>query len=420
VVSPVRLPVKGSSLETPARARLRAADVDPSDWQDWRWQLRHRLTSAADLEQLVDLTEEERAGLALAPDLFRVGLTPYYASLMDPTRSDCPVRKQVIPTGNEGTSTAGELVDPLGEDHLSPATGLVHRYPDRVLLLAVDRCAIYCRHCNRRRLVGREESPISREDLERALDYIRSHRQIRDVLISGGDPLCLSTDKLEWVVSQVRSIRHVEIIRLGTRVPVCLPMRVTDELTAMLRRYHPLYVNTHFNHPKELTDEARAACERLVDAGIPVGNQTVLLRGVNSSQRVLRRLFRQLLRVRVKPYYLFQGDPVVGTDHLRTPVAKGIELLEGLRGHVTGMAIPHLVIDAPGGGGKLPIAPSYVLAWGEKKVVVRNYEGRVVEYPEPAERDCACTYDDVYFAGDEDDDGLGVPLAGPAGHFARG
>jgi lysine 2,3-aminomutase len=382
-----------------AREPLLRGEVPEAAWSDWRWQLRRRLTTLADLERVVALTDEERAGIAAAPGLFRIGITPYYAALMDPRDPSCPVRMQVVPVGAEATLADGESIDPLGEEALSPVPAIVHRYPDRVLLLALDRCAIYCRHCNRRRLVGQDDGVITRAALEQALDYLRATPAVKDVLISGGDPLTLSTEKLEWIVSSVRAIPHVEIIRIGTRVPVCLPMRVDAELTSMLRRYHPLYVNTHFNHPKELTAEARRACEALVDAGIPVGNQAVLLRGVNSSARILEELFRGLLRVRVKPYYLFQGDPVSGTDHLRTPVAAGIAIVEQLRGRVTGMAQPHLVIDAPGGAGKVPIGPSYLLSWAPDHVTVRSWEGKIVDYPEPRERDCTCRYDEVWLRG---------------------
>jgi lysine 2,3-aminomutase len=262
-----------------------------------------------------------------------------------------------------------------------------------VLLLALDRCAIYCRHCNRRRLVGQDDGVISTQQLEAAIDYIRRTPQIRDVLISGGDPLTLSTEKLEWIVSSVRAVEHVDIVRIGTRVPVALPMRIDDELVNMLKRYHPLYINTHFNHPKEVTEEAIAACNKLADAGIPLGNQTVLLRGINSEAPIIERLNRLLLKMRVKPYYLFQGDPVQGTDHLRTPVGAGMEIMERLRGRITGMGIPQLVIDAPGGGGKIPIGPNYLLTWGPQQLTLRNYENKVVTYVEPAERDCRCSYE---------------------------
>ena len=380
-------------LHRPAPKARRREDVAAAEWSDWRWQLRHRLTQLADLEAFVELTDDERRGVALAPELFRVGITPYYASLMDRARADCPVRMQVIPLGKEERVARGEYVDPLGEDGLSPAPSIVHRYPDRVLLLALDRCAVYCRHCNRRRLVGQDDGVISVPRLQEALDYVRRTPQIRDVLISGGDPLTLSTEKLEWIVSSVRAIEHVDIVRIGTRVPVALPMRIDDELVNMLRKYHPLYINTHFNHPKEVTGEAIAACNKLADAGIPLGNQTVLLRGVNSDAAIIERLNRLLLRMRVKPYYLFQGDPVQGTDHLRTPVGAGIEIMERLRGRITGMGIPQLVIDAPGGGGKIPIGPNYLLAWGNSELTLRNYENKIVTYVEPQERDCTCSYD---------------------------
>jgi lysine 2,3-aminomutase len=383
-------------LPSPTVARhppLCKQEVTEAEWNDWGWQLRRRLTCAADLERFVQLTDDERRGVALAPSLFRLGVTPYYAQLMDRDRPDCPVRRQVIPVAAEAGVSAGEYVDPLGEDRLSPAPSIVHRYPDRVLLLALDRCAVYCRHCNRRRLVGQDDGVISRQELEAALDYIRRTPQIRDVLISGGDPLTLSTEKLEWLVSSVRAVEHVDIVRIGTRVPVCLPMRIDDELVSMLKKYHPLYINTHFNHPKEVTDEARAACARLADAGIPLGNQTVLLRGINSDGAVIERLNRALLKMRVRPYYLFQGDPVTGTDHLRTPVSCGLEIMEHLRGRISGLGIPHLVIDAPGGGGKIPIGPNYVLGWGPGRVTLRNWERREVTYIEPEERDCSCTYD---------------------------
>jgi lysine 2,3-aminomutase len=384
----------------PPPPSLRQKDVPAAQWNDWRWQLQHRVTTLAELARYVELSPAEQQGMAAAGSLFRVGITPYYLSLIDPVHPFCPVRMQVIPTADEIEKQAGEYRDPLGEDALSPRTGLVHRYPDRVLLLALDRCAIYCRHCNRRRLVGGEE-PIAKDDILRAVEYIRAHDEIHDVLISGGDPLTMSTDKLDWLLGLLRAIPHLDYIRIGTRVPVCLPMRITDELCAMLRRYHPLYINTHFNHPKELTAEAKLACERLVDAGIPVGNQAVLLRRVNSSAKTLEALFRGLLRMRVRPYYLFQGDPVYGTDHLRTPVAAGMEIMDQLRGWVTGMAMPQLALDAPGGGGKIPIGPNYLLSMGVEKIRLRNYEGKLVEYVEPHERDCSCPYEAVYFAGPE-------------------
>lgn len=382
---------------------VRKADVAPRDWNDWRWQMRHMLTTIDELAAVVDLSADEREGLIQSRHLFRTGLTPYYASLMDPADASCPVRMQAIPRAAELDIRDEELRDPLGEDTHRPTTCVVHKYPDRALFLVVDRCAIYCRHCNRRRLVGGDDPPTSRE-IEAGLDYLRRTPRIRDVLISGGDPLLLSTAKLDDLLGRLRAIPHLETIRIGTRIPVVCPMRVDDELVQVLRKHHPLFINTHFNHAKELTPDARAACERLVDAGIPVGNQAVLLRGINSSVRSLRALFRGLLRMRVKPYYLFQGDTVIGTDHLRTPVDAAIELYGKLRGWLSGMAIPHLVIDAPGGGGKLPIGPTYIVERRPGTVVVRTYRGKLVEYPEPRQQDCTVAYDPVFFAGIPEDD----------------
>jgi lysine 2,3-aminomutase len=396
------MPERRTSLPL-AHDPVRRADVPAAQWNDWRWQLGHMLTSAEELARVIDLTPEERAGLAASASLFRVGITPYYASLMDPAHASCPVRMQAIPSATEADIREEELRDPLGEDTHNPAPSVVHKYPDRVLFLVVDRCGIYCRHCNRRRLVGGDEPPTTAE-LEAGLDYIAKTRRIRDVLLSGGDPLLLSTRRLDHLLTRLRQIPHVETIRIGTRLPVVCPMRIDDELTSALRKHHPLFINTHFNHEKELTPEARAGCERLVDAGIPVGNQTVLLRGVNSSVRSLRALMRGLLRSRVKPYYLFQGDTVIGTDHLRTPVETAQELYKGLRGWMNGMAVPMLVLDAPGGGGKVPIIPDYIEEIDEDRVIVQTYRGTRVEYPQPRERDCTVPYDAVYFAGEPDDD----------------
>jgi lysine 2,3-aminomutase len=361
------------------------------------------LDSADELARYVELDTQERAGLEDSSALFRVGVTPYYASLMDRHHPTCPIRMQVIPHPREADVRAEELRDPLGEDSHRPAPAVVHKYPDRVLLLVVDRCGVYCRHCNRRRLVGGDDPP-STADIDAGIAYIARTRRIRDVLLSGGDPLLLSTRRLDAILAKLRAIPHVETIRIGTRLPVVCPMRIDDELVAALRRHHPLYINTHFNHAKELTDEARAACERLVDAGIPVGNQTVLLRGVNSSVRSLRALMRGLLRARVRPYYLFQGDTVIGTDHLRTPVEAAQELYRGLRGWMNGMAVPMLVLDAPGGHGKVPIVPSYVDHVDAERAVVTTYRGERVEYPQPRERDCTVAYDAVFFADEPPDD----------------
>ena len=387
----------------PVRAPVRRADVSDAKWNDWRWQLGHMLTSADELAGAVDLSPSERAGLAASSTLFRIGITPYYASLMDAQHASCPIRMQAIPHPAEGNIREEELRDPLGEDTHNPAPSVVHKYPDRVLFLVVDRCGIYCRHCNRRRLVGGDEPPTT-ADLEAGLAYIAATPRIRDVLLSGGDPLLLSTRRLDYLLGRLRAIPHVETIRIGTRLPVVCPMRIDAELTASLKKHHPLFINTHFNHIKELTPEARAGCERLVDAGIPVGNQTVLLRGINSSVPSLRALMRGLLRSRVRPYYLFQGDTVIGTDHLRTPVETAMELYQGLRGWMNGMAVPMLVLDAPGGGGKVPIVPSYIEHLDEQRVVVKTYRGVRIEYPQPRERDCRVPYDAIQFAGEPADD----------------
>jgi lysine 2,3-aminomutase len=382
---------------------LPLATVDPDRWDDWRWQLRNMMSTADELSRWIELSESERAGLEASPGLFRVGVTPYYASLMDPHDDRCPIRRQAIPRPQELDIAPAEMRDPLGEDTHNPAPSVFHKYPDRVLLMVVDRCAIYCRHCNRRRIVG-GEAPPTRSDIDEGIDYIRRTRRIRDVLLSGGDPLLLPTAKLESIIERLRAIDHVEIIRIGTRLPVVCPMRIDDELCAALRRHAPVFVNTHFNHPVEVTDAARAACERLVDAGVPVGNQTVLLRGINSSVRCMRALMRALIRMRVRPYYIFQGDTVTGTDHLRTPVEAAIEIVDGMRGWISGMAMPQLVIDAPGGGGKLPIGPRYLIDLDEERALVRNYRGEHIEYPQPRQRDWDVPYDQVYFAGVPEDD----------------
>jgi len=394
----VHLPIAPS-----AAAPVRRGDVPDTQWFDWRWQLGHMLTSADDLARVIALSPDERAGLAASAHLFRIGITPYYASLMDPVHASCPIRLQAIPRTAEADIRDEELRDPLGEDSHNPAPSVIHKYPDRVLFLVVDRCGIYCRHCNRRRLVGGDEPPTT-ADLEAGLEYIARTPRIRDVLLSGGDPLVLSTRRLTHLLGRLRAIPHVEIVRIGTRLPVVCPMRIDAELTSALRAYHPLFVNTHFNHVKELTPDARAACERLVDAGIPVGNQTVLLRGINSSVRALRALMRALVRSRVRPYYLFQGDTVIGTDHLRTPVDTAMELYRGLRGWMSGMCVPELVLDAPGGGGKVPIVPSYLEHLDGERAVVRTYRGEPIEYPQPRERDCTVAYDEIYFAGVPADD----------------
>ncbi len=360
--------------------------VSDEEWQDWRWQVRNRVTKIEELKQIINLTPEEERGLEECLKTFRMAITPYYASLMDADRRDDPVRMQAVPTVNELHFTKADMDDPLHEDIDSPAPGLTHRYPDRVLLLITDQCSMYCRHCTRRRYTGVEDRARSWEDLEKCFEYIERSPEVRDVVLSGGDALLVGDEQLERILKRLRQIDHVEILRLGTRTPVVLPQRITPELVEMLKRYHPIYVNTHFNHPKELTEEAKEACRLLVDAGIPVSNQTVLLRGINDCPVVMKELVHELLKVRVRPYYLFQCDLSKGLEHFRTPVDRGIEIIEMLRGHTSGLAIPTLAIDAPGGGGKIPIGPQYMISRSPGRVVLRNYEGVISVYTEPAPR----------------------------------
>jgi lysine 2,3-aminomutase len=349
------------------------------------------------LERLVRLTDDERRGLTDTAAIFRLGITPYYAALMDPEYPFCPVRMQAIPVAAEAEVAPLELRDPLGEDKTRPAKPIVHKYPDRVLFLLTDRCSVYCRHCTRRRITSGDEGGIERSAIDAGLAYIRAHAEVRDVLLSGGDPLILSDDKLGWILGELKAIAHVEMIRIGTRVPVTCPMRVNDPLAKLLRAHAPVFVITHFNHPKELTPEARTACELLVDHGVPVENQNVLLRRVNSSARTILALNRKLLSWRVRPYYLHQGDMAEGTDHLRTPLACGLDILEQMRGHTTGLAVPHLAVDLPGGGGKVTIQPEYRVEPAEGGHWFRNFRGRRYFYPEPKEQDCSCPYDAIYF-----------------------
>lgn len=358
-------------------------DVPASDWNDWRWQLHHRIKSVEQLQRLLPtLTPEEYAGTRLANTRLAFGVTPYFFNLIDPADENCPIRRQVIPRIEETHTAAWEMTDPCGEDAHSPVPGLVHRYPDRVLFLVTDRCAAYCRYCTRSRLVSNATGYDFHPHFEQQIDYIRRTPAVRDVLLSGGDPLLFSDDKIEYLLRRLRAIPHVEFLRIGTRIPIFLPQRVTPQLCAMLRRYHPLFISVHSNHPRELTTEARDALGRLADAGIPLGNQSVLLRHVNDDAAVMRAHVQKLLMCRVKPYYIYQCDLIAGSAHLRSSVRNGLEIMDALRGHTTGYAVPQYVIDAPGGGGKVPVSPEYVLSRNADRVVIRNYEGRVFEYPE--------------------------------------
>jgi lysine 2,3-aminomutase len=355
---------------------------DPQLWADWRWQMRHRLHKPQQFAALLQLSESERQGLALAAERFAVALTPHFASLMEVDNPDCPIRRQVVPRAEELLVGAGEMVDPCGEDRHMVVEGLVHRYPDRVLLLAVDSCAAYCRYCTRSRLVAQGElDPLPRR-LEPILEYLRQHREVRDVLISGGDPLLMSEDRLDLLLTRLREIPHIEFVRLGSRVPCFLPQRITPELVAVLRK-HRVWLSLHFSHPRELTPEVATACDLLADGGIPLGSQTVLLAGVNDQVETLRQLFCGLLRLRVRPYYLYQCDPVVGTGHLRTSIARGLELMGQLRGYISGYAVPTYVVDAPGGGGKIPLQANTVVEQEGGRWVLRNWAGELFTYLDP-------------------------------------
>ncbi len=359
------------------------AGVSPEDWNNWAWQLRHRVTKLAQLEEHLVLTEPERAGVLLTGNKLAMAITPHFFNLIDPLDADCPIRRQVIPRIEESWDDPDELTDPCGEDSHMPVPGLVHRYPDRVLFLVTDRCASYCRYCTRSRVVSGVGEQELHTEFDAAFRYLEEHTEIRDVLLSGGDALLLSDGRLEKLLSRLRAIPHLEFLRIGSRVPIFLPQRITPELCRMLQRFHPLWMSVHANHPKELTLEVKEALGRLADHGIPLGNQSVLLRGVNDDVETYKSLVHKLLMCRVRPYYLYQCDLIQGSSHLRTSVAKGLEIIEGLRGHTTGYGVPQFVIDAPGGGGKVPVNPDYILQRNHFRTMVRNYEGKVFEYPEP-------------------------------------
>lgn len=392
------------------------ADIPEEQWNDWHWQIANRLGNATELKQVVPLTNEEEGGINHCLETLRMAVTPYYASLMDFDDPECPIRKQAVPSSLETHVGEHDLLDPLHEDSDSPVPGLTHRYPDRALLLVTDQCSMYCRHCTRRRIAGQTDQALPLDNFHLALEYIRKTPQIRDIVISGGDPLTLGDERLEYIISNLRAIPHVEIIRIGTRTPVVLPMRITESLVTMLKKYHPIWINTHFNHPKELTAEARAALARLADNGFPVGNQSVLLRGVNDCPNIMKKLVQELVKNRVRPYYIYQCDLSRGIEHFRTPVSKGIEIMEALRGHTTGFAIPTYVVDAPGGGGKIPVMPNYLISMGPNKVVLRNYEGVITVYDEPnvVNEECHCEYCTEAKAQGKQKIGVAKLLAGQA------
>ncbi|MDR1198576.1 MAG: lysine 2,3-aminomutase [Prevotellaceae bacterium] len=368
-------------------------DVADAQWNDWRWQVQNRIETLEQLKKYVNLTDEEEDGVKKSLETLRMAITPYYLSLIDFDNPHCPVRKQAIPTAAETHKSAADLLDPLHEDEDSPVPGLTHRYPDRVLFLITDMCSMYCRHCTRRRFAGQHDAASPKDNIEKAIDYIARTPQVRDVLLSGGDALMVSDDKLEYIIRRLREIPHVEIIRLGTRTPVVCPQRITGDFVNMIRKYHPIWINTHFNHSNEITPESAAACARMADAGIPLGNQTVLLRGVNDCVDVMKKLVHNLVKIRVRPYYIYQCDLSMGLEHFRTPVSKGIEIIENLRGHTSGYAVPTFVVDAPGGGGKTPVMPTYIISQSPHKIVLRNFEGVITTYTEPSDyrEECHCS-----------------------------
>ncbi|WP_204569792.1 KamA family radical SAM protein [Arsenicitalea aurantiaca] len=359
--------------------------VTAGEWNDWKWQVRNRIRRLAELEPILDLTDDERAAIAARTGSLPIAITPYYLSLLSREDPDQPLRRTHLPVGAEFVTGPGEAPDPLGEDHDMAVPGLVHRYPDRVLFLTTGFCSTYCRYCTRSRMVGETngEYSFSTSQWERAAQYIEAHPEIRDCLLSGGDPLSIGDDKLEWLLDRLRSIKHLQFLRIGTKIPVVMPQRITKSMTRMLARFHPLWMSIHFTHPDELTPETREACARLADAGIPLGSQTVLLKGINDSLPVMRDLMHGLLMARVKPYYLYQCDPVSGSAHFRTSVAAGLEIIRGLRGHTSGYAVPQFVIDAPGGGGKIPLLPDYLAGREGDDLLLENFEGGLYRYPDP-------------------------------------
>ncbi|MBU3215017.1 lysine 2,3-aminomutase [Clostridium estertheticum] len=368
-------------------------NVTDKEWNDWEWQVQNRIETVEELKKYIPLTLEEEEGAKKCLQTLRMAITPYYLSLIDPSDPYDPIRKQAIPTALELHKADADLLDPLHEDTDSPVPGLTHRYPDRVLLLITDMCSMYCRHCTRRRFAGQNDNSMPIDKIDKAIEYIRNTVQVRDVLLSGGDALLVTDDKLEYIIKKLREIPHVEIIRIGSRVPVVLPQRITPKLVDMLKKYHPIWLNTHFNHPNEITQEAKIACERLANVGVPLGNQSVLLRGVNDCTHIMKELVQELVKIRVRPYYIYQCDLSMGLEHFRTPVSKGIEIIEGLRGHTSGFCVPTFVVDAPGGGGKIPVMPGYIISQSPEKVVLRNFEGVITTYQQPTSYNSICHCD---------------------------
>jgi lysine 2,3-aminomutase len=367
-------------------------NISDEQWNDWKWQVRNRIETIDQLKEYIKLTPEEENGVKESLKTLRMAITPYYLSLIDPNNPECPIRKQSIPTIAETHQAAADLLDPLHEDEDSPVPGLTHRYPDRVLFLITDMCSMYCRHCTRRRFAGQNDATSPEDNIQKAIDYIAKTPQVRDVLLSGGDGLMVSDRFLESIIQRLRAIPHVEIIRIGSRVPVVCPQRITDDLVNMLKKYHPIWLNTHFNHSDEITPESIEACNKLANAGIPLGNQSVLLKGINDCPFIMKKLVHNLVKMRVRPYYIYQCDLSMGIEHFRTSVSKGIEIIESLRGHTSGYAVPTFVVDAPGGGGKIPVMPDYLITQSSNRIVLRNYEGVITTYTEPKDyvSNCHC------------------------------
>jgi len=367
-------------------------DVTDEDWNDWHWQVRNRITTVKDLEKYITLDEEELNTVDNVLGQFRMAITPYYLTLINPDNKKDPVRLQAVPALDEMHIGLHDLDDPLHEDGDSVVPGLTHRYPDRVLFLITDMCSMYCRHCTRRRFAGQQDTGSKMDNVDKAIEYIRNHPEVNDVLLSGGDALLVSDARLEYIISELRKIDHVGVIRIGSRTPVVMPQRITEDLVNMFKKYHPIWINTHFNHPKELTPEAKRALDLMANAGIPLGNQSVLLKGVNDCVNIMKKLVKRLIEVRVRPYYIYQCDLSKGIEHFRTLVSKGIEIIEGLRGHISGIAVPTFVVDAPGGGGKIPVMPNYVISQAPGKTILRNYEGMITTYygPTTYENQCEC------------------------------
>ncbi|MDQ8185694.1 KamA family radical SAM protein [Pelagicoccus sp. SDUM812002] len=377
--------------------------VPESDWNNWIWQLKNRITTLEQLEEQMELTPEERAGCEHANTKLAMAITPYFFNLIDREDPNCPIRKQVIPREGEMTVGQEEMLDPVGEDGHSPVPGLVHRYPDRVLFLVTDRCAAYCRYCTRSRLVSNAQDYNFHPEFEQGLKYIEEHPEVRDVLLSGGDPLLLSDKKIDYLLGRLRAIPHVEFIRIGSRIPVFLPQRITPELCEILKKHGPIWMSIHSNHPRECTQALKEACDRLSFAGVPLGNQSVLLKDVNDDADVMKALVHRLVRMRVRPYYIYQCDLITGSAHLRANVCKGIEIMKQLRGHTTGYSVPQFVIDAPGGGGKVPINPQYITKIDDEAIHFKNFEGKLYRYPlktfGPLESDddddCKCDAEEI-------------------------